>query len=43
MAFLQGKERTEPEWRRLLSGARFNLNQVIHTKSPLDLIEAVPV
>ena len=43
MAFLQGKERTEPEWRTLLRGARFNLNRVIYTKSPLELIEAVPV
>lgn len=42
MAFLQGKERTEPEWRALLSGAGFKLSRVIHTKSPLDLIEAVP-
>ncbi len=43
MTFLQGKERTEPEWRTLLSGAGFKLNRVIYTKSPLDLIEAVPV
>jgi O-methyltransferase len=42
LAFLQGKERTESEWRALLSGARFNLNRVIYTKSPLDLIEATP-
>lgn len=43
MTFLQGQERTEPEWRALLSGAGFKLNRVIYTKSPLDLIEAVPV
>ena len=42
MAFLQGRERTEPEWRALLSAAGFKLNRVIYTKSPLDLIEAVP-
>ncbi len=42
MAFLRGKERTEPEWRTLLQGAGFKLNRVIHTKSPLDLIEALP-
>ena len=42
MTFLQGKERTELEWRALLSGAGFKLNRVIYTKSPLDLIEALP-
>lgn len=42
MAFLKGKERTEPEWQRLLGGAGFRLSRVIHPKSPLDLIEAVP-
>jgi len=42
MAFLQGKERTEPEWRALLNGAGFKLTRVIYTQSPLDLIEAVP-
>jgi len=42
LVFLRGKERTEPEWRRLLSGAAFRLTRVIETKSPLNLIEALP-
>ena len=42
LVFLQGKERTEPEWRALLSGAGFRLNRIIETKSPLNLIEALP-
>jgi hypothetical protein len=42
LVFLQGKERTEPEWRTLLSGAGFRLSRIIETKSPLNLIEALP-
>jgi predicted transcriptional regulator len=42
LVFLKGKERTEPEWRKLLEGAGFRLNRIVETKSPLNLIEAVP-
>jgi len=42
LVFLKGKERTEPEWRRLLQGAGFRLTRIVETKSPLNLIEAVP-
>jgi len=43
LVFLKGKERTEPEWCKLLEGAGFRLNRIVETKSPLNLIEAVPV
>lgn len=43
LVFLKGKERTEPEWRKLLEGAGFQLSRIVETKSPLNLIEAVPV
>jgi hypothetical protein len=43
LVFLKGKERTEPEWRKLLEGAGFRLMRIVETKSPLNLIEAVPV
>ncbi len=43
IAFVGGKERTEPEFRDLLSRGGFKLNRVIPTKSPLSLIEASPV
>ena len=42
LVFLKGKERTEPEWRKLLEGAGFRVTRIIETKSPLHLIEAVP-
>jgi predicted transcriptional regulator len=43
LVFLKGKERTEPEWRKLLEGAGFRVTRIVETKSPLNLIEAVPV
>jgi len=42
LVFLRGKERTEPEWRRLLGSSGFRLTRIVETKSPLSLIEAVP-
>ena len=42
MIFVGGKERTAEEFRQLLAKAGFTLTQVIPTKSPLCLIEAVP-
>lgn len=42
LVFLKGKERTEPEWRKLLADAGFRLTRIVETKSPLNLIEAVP-
>jgi O-methyltransferase domain len=36
-----GSERTELEYRDLLAQAGFQLSQVVKTKSPLDLIEAI--
>jgi predicted transcriptional regulator len=43
LVFLEGKERTEPEWRKLLEGGGFHVTRIVETKSPLNLIEAVPV
>ena len=43
LVFLKGKERTETEWRKLLEGARFRVTRIVQTRSPLNLIEAVPV
>ena len=42
LVFLKGKERTEPEWRKLLGSSGFHLTRIFETKSPLSLIEAVP-
>ncbi len=43
MLFLTGGlERTEREWRGLLSGAGFRLDRIIKTGQPHDLIEATP-
>jgi cyclopropane fatty-acyl-phospholipid synthase-like methyltransferase len=43
MAFPGGKERTEAEFAALFEQSGFRLSQVVPTKSPLSLIEAVPV
>jgi hypothetical protein len=43
IAFVGGKERTEGEFRQLLLQAGFALKRVIPTKSPLCLLEAVPI
>ena len=40
---LGGRERTEPEYRALISGAGFNLQEVVATASPLSLLVAKPV
>jgi SAM-dependent methyltransferase len=37
----RGRERTKPEFGRLLRGAGFRLSRVIPTESPLSLVEAV--
>jgi O-methyltransferase domain len=37
-----GKERTHAEWANLLSRAGFRLNRVVHTATPVSIIEAVP-
>jgi hypothetical protein len=37
-----GKERTRAEWSNLLSRAGFRLNRVIHTATPVSIVEAVP-
>ncbi|HEX7728659.1 MAG TPA: methyltransferase [Terracidiphilus sp.] len=42
MAFVGGRERTEDEFRKLLAGSGFTLRRVIHTRSLLALLEAVP-
>lgn len=42
LVFLKGKERTESEWRKLLGGSGFRVARIVETKSPLNLIEAVP-
>jgi len=36
-----GKERTEEEYRALFAGAGFRVTQIVQTKSPLSVIEAV--
>lgn len=38
-----GKERTELEYRNLLSASRFQLTRIVPTKTPSSLIEAIPV
>lgn len=43
LVFLKGKERTESEWRKLLGGSGFRMTRIVETKSPLNLIEAVPI
>ena len=40
---LGGQERTEREYQALFQAAGFNLSQVMPTRSPLSLIEGVPV
>jgi len=40
---VRGRERTESEYRALLSGAGFNLQEVVATPSPLSLLVAKPV
>ena len=37
-----GKERTHAEWANLLGRAGFRLNRVVHTATPVSIIEAVP-
>ncbi len=39
---LGGMERTEKEWRSLLHRSKFELNEIIRTGQPFDLIEATP-
>lgn len=43
LVLLGGRERTEEEYRRLLDGAGFRLEQVIPTHSPFSVIEATRV
>lgn len=38
-----GRERTHAEWVNLLSRAGFRLNRVVHTATPVSIVEAVPV
>jgi hypothetical protein len=42
LAIASGQERTEAEYRRLLAGAGWRLTRVLPTKSPAQIIEAVP-
>lgn len=42
MLLINGRERTETEYRALLSGAGFELQEVVHTGSPLSLLVAQP-
>jgi hypothetical protein len=37
-----GKERTHAEWANLLGRAGFRLNKVVHTATPVSIVEAVP-
>ncbi len=37
-----GRERTEAEFRKLVSDAGFRLDRVVPTESPLSLLEATP-
>jgi hypothetical protein len=39
---LGGRERTEPEYRRFLSQAGFELTRVVQTASPVSLVESKP-
>ena len=43
LVFTGGCERTEGEYRELLSAAGFRLNRIVPTPSPVSMIEAVPV
>lgn len=43
IAFVGGKERTAEEFHQLLAQAGFELRRIIPTKSPLALLEAVPL
>lgn len=43
MAVASGKERTEAEYAKLLAGAGWKLTRVVPTKSPAQVVEAVPV
>jgi hypothetical protein len=38
-----GKERTHAEWADLLRRGGFRLNRVVHTATPVSIVEAVPV
>lgn len=38
-----GKERTEPEFRRLFGSAGFGLSRIVSTASPLKIVEAHPI
>jgi SAM-dependent methyltransferase len=38
-----GRERTRSEWANLLGRAGFRLNRVVHTATPVSIIEALPV
>jgi O-methyltransferase domain/Dimerisation domain len=38
-----GQERTEPEYEELLAQAKFRLQRVVPTPSPVSIVEAVPV
>ena len=40
---LRGRERTETKYRALLSGAGFDLQEVVATASPLSLLVARPL
>ncbi len=43
IAFVGGRERSAEEFRQLLAQAGFALDKIVPTKSPLSLLEAVPV
>ena len=43
MVFTGGKERTVPEFEKLLAAARFRLTRVISLPSPVSLVEAVAI
>jgi hypothetical protein len=43
MIFPDGKERTEAEYRKLLSAGGFRLRSVTPTRSPVSVIDARPV
>ena len=43
MLILGGRERTEPEWKALLSAAGFRIVHIIPTACPLSIIESTPV
>jgi hypothetical protein len=43
MAFVGGRERTAEDFRRLLASSGFALQRIIPTRSPLSLLESVPI